>query len=277
MKVAALFVCADAQLYSAVNSNRERLIPSALRKRWSEMVFSVIPLQLESGASEAQCVNAIENVADGFDGVLVLTPPHLAASLSRCREALFVFEYQPIGAPTNIQNQASGLLQRALTNFGYLLQLASQLKHRRALLLPLKDFSAPAIGELRNLFEDVAGNPQFIRTLERILADLRRYQVPKRVAKDEVHPVYIDEDEKAFDRGRESHAEAEIAIPPHDLMCGLNKTFRFGVAYDCRLHFNVTTKGDVRGHCFAGCHAPYGEKRVRRASHANLFPNGYVC
>lgn len=276
MKVAALFVCANDPLYDAVNSNRERLIPEALRKRWDGISFSVIPLQLPLGASETECVNAIENAADGFDGVALLAPPQFSNRLNRVRMALFVVDYVPPEPLRNLQNQTARLLHRTLSDFGLLLSRASEMKYKRSLLLPLNDFSAPAMDSMRALFADLANEQQFSRSLDGVLREFRKLQVPLRVAKDEVHPVYVDIDRKRFDRGRETHAEAENIIPPHDALCGLNKAFRFGFSYPERLHFNVVVDGDVRSHRFAGCHEPHGEAQVKRATHANVFPNGYV-
>lgn len=276
MKIAALFVCANDHLYDAVNTNRERLIPEALRKRWEGFAYSVIPLKPQLGADETEIINTIENIADNFDGIILLVPPSFADLLARFRHTLFVVDYSPPKPLTNLQNQMSALLQRAFRDFSILVNKVSDMKYKRSMLLPLNDFKAPVMDSTRDLFSDIAGENQFSRALDAILRDFRKLQVPTRVSKDEVHPVYVDEEGKRFDRGREKHARAGTASPPHDGMCGLSKAFRFGFVYPDDLHFNVETVGDIRKYAFYGCHPPHGSVYVKRASHANVFPNGDV-
>ena len=276
MKVAALFICADDHLYDAVNTNKERLIPRELRLRWRSMSFSVIPLQIPIGASEFECISHIEAAIQGFEGIALLIPPQFKSPLARCRTAFFAIDYVPPQYSQNLQNQTAKLLNKTLGDLSVLLSRSAEMKYRRSLLLPINDFMAPVMDSMRVLFDDLSSENQFARTLDKILSDFRRLQVPTRVADDEIHPVYVDSKYKRFDRGRERHAEAGDSIPPHEALCGLNKKFRFGFRYEEKLHFNVTVKGDVRDHNFASCHPPHHATRIKRATHANLFPNGYV-
>lgn len=276
MKVVALFVCGNDQLYDAVNANRERLIPEALRRRWADISYAVIPIKIPLTSTEAEFINTIENAADGFDGVALLVPTQLSATSMRCRDAFFVVDYVNPHPVSNVQNQLSALLQRTLRDFSLLMSKVAEMKYKRSLLLPLNDFTAPVMDRTRILFRELSDEQQFARALEGILRDFRQRQVPTRVAKDEIHPVYVDCDGKRFDRGREKHARAGTAIPPHDVLCGLNKAFRFGFAYPDELHFNVAVGDDTRAHRFHGCHGPHGISKVNRKSHANVFPNGDV-
>jgi len=274
MKIAALFICANDRVESAVSLKRERLIPESVRKEWAPAQISVVPMVPIPGVQEESFLNNVENVSDKFEGLVVFIPKALSYLLNRSRRGLFVFEYDGGRVVGNLQNQLSGIIRRGFTAFRQLLGKARRKDNLRAILLPLDDFIATPVQKLRELFENISDRPHFARELDQILSDLRSYQSPKRVSEEEVRVVYTDDRGKVFEVARERHAEAEVSVPPHDVVCGLNKACRFGVKYDEKFHYNVTIGGDVRRHRFAGCHL--NAPRINRATHANLFPNGYV-
>lgn len=148
-------------------------------------------------------------------------------------------------------------------------------KWARIIRLPLLNFDAPELAELRALFEDITVpdfKPQLADLLERIrsVRQTPLYQGRNPAPK----YVLIDDLNHQFHFGLENHSTPNTA-PPHTYACHLRRGFRFGDEIEIWRHFNVSSERTrIDAHDFADCHG--AATRCARKDHANAFPGGFV-
>ena len=102
---------------------------------------------------------------------------------------------------------------------------------------------------------------------------MRKRQLPKRASEYE-DLFYIDDGGKHFQFGPEHHAQADTAMPPHEVLCIIANRLRFGQWFDGTTHYNVSRakKASMKGN-YLDCHG--SSKLHKKRSHINMFTNDF--
>lgn len=278
MKVVIGVATADAALRAFVASKRDLIVPpEALAKgylreagaRFSAQIFAV-----DQKATPAELGAWLARLAETADGLLLLIDEgyrHLAADYE---DAYFVASLpEPHGKI--IQNYIRATLAPILRHFAFYSQRFDSLNNQRILLLPLDIFLAEDLALLRARMTTEKMESGFGERLDQLVAAIRRRSRPK--TRTRYKTVYLIDDRPLWFRyGPEQHALVETTVPPHHDRCWHNSVFRFGRAYNPRLHHNVDDDSDPTSvhDEFLSCHGQLFAANGQ--SHLNVFPNGFV-
>ena len=276
MRVSIVVVCVDRWVLSVLGEQRERAIPAHYRSSSTQgFEVSLTPIDAAGFGSQAGLMDAIEKIGEDATAIILMIPRVLRQIVSSLADAIFVYEYDHIPEGASVPNQMAASFKRAITKFGAVLRRFNDLQYRRTMLLPLETFSSPHVAQLRVLLQDPNNDPDFNRSLDRLLKEVRdNHQRPLRFGQ-EVTITLHDAASRIYTLGKERHAKAETGCPPHDPACGLNAHLRFGCRYDKDWHFNVEEpRQNMKMVRLPGCH--HQGQQSPRSSHANVFPNDYV-
>ncbi|RUL78255.1 hypothetical protein [Dyella choica] len=170
------------------------------------------------------------------------------------------------------KNVIKTALTRLLKNFTCLLSFMNEADKEQAIILPLRNFLAPELRELRALCATETLHNEFTRRLPSLVEALRDLRRPRRATSYKTQ-YFVDEDQKLFDYGKEIHAQLPTG-EPHFTMCELTGTFRFGKRIPTNRHFNVTYEWGqetrIEG-SFPNCHDDMVD--VPQSTHINMFSN----
>jgi hypothetical protein len=183
-----------------------------------------------------------------------------------------VHRFNPPNSGKQVANQLTATLTRSLRAFRYLMKRFDDGKYQHIFRLPLRNFDAPEIARMRALCRNMM-HRNYGRELDALLQEMRERQMPKKAS---TYPdvFLVDDDGKHFQLGPERHAQAETAMPPHDVFCVISNSFRFGRRFDGATHYNVSRDrdGSMSGK-YADCHGSVRSHKKR--SHINMFTNDY--
>jgi hypothetical protein len=278
MKVVIAVATADTTLRAFVSSKRDLIVPpEAIAKgylrdvnvRFSPQIFAV-----DQKPTPAALGEWLGRLAASTDGLILLIDQsyrHLAADYE---DAYFVASLpEPHGKI--VQNYIRSVLAPILRHFSFYSQRFDNLNNQRILLLPLDIFLADDLQLLRTQMTHEKMQPGFGQRLDEVVAALRGRGRPK--TKTRYKAAYLVDDRPLWFRyGPEKHALVETTAPPHQGRCWHNSLFRFGRAYDPRLHHNVDDDSDPTSvhDNFTSCHGQIFTANGQ--SHLNVFPNGYL-
>ena len=187
-----------------------------------------------------------------------------------------IFSVNSFAAPAfghNVANLLTTTLAKVLRTYRYFSTRFDDLKYQQILRLPLRNFDALEVNDIRTACRDMMNRGNFGRELDQVLARFRKRQCPKKAST--YRTVYfVDDDKKHFILGRETHARADTGKPPHTDFCILGNTFRFGRRFDGTKHFNVSRDRDLlMTGDYPDCHDV--ERSGRDAQHLNMFSNDF--
>jgi len=206
--------------------------------------------------------------------VILFCESGLVDLVSRFSNSFFIVETENYNSEMNIQNYLRKITAKAIKLFLFYLEIHSEEKGRRLLNLPTRNFDAPEMQRLIDLFAIVDVDGDFKSALEALLGLLRERQRPKR-SKDANKEIFVvDDGPKFFIYGLERHARPDDASPPHDMRCRTDAHFRFGGRFDERRHFNVSRETGTIGGELQNCHD--GTTAFAAATHLNVFPNDFA-
>lgn len=182
-------------------------------------------------------------------------------------------EYDQLEPTRSPHNMLSSLLNRVLKDFGHLTTRFVDAKYQKILRLPVRNFVAPELEQLRKTCVRSIDTPAFPRRLDAVLGTFRNRQKPKRKSSYQAEYL-VDDGKKHFQLGHERHARADTG-QPHVRLCQLGNLHRFGRSFDHEQHYNVSMDGDnvtMDGE-YPNCHdvKKSGDKRP----HLNMFTNDF--
>jgi len=278
MTIRIVFVTANAEILEIVEKKKNSLLPADVRADGFK-VFGGEEIFI-SGYS-AQNSNELDQLVTGLEKIICNDPtsvllisdggiPDVSPVLGDIF-AVNLFDPPKYGA--NIQNLIQTLLARVLRNFRYYRTRFLDLKYQQLIRLPLKNFMADEIGVVRDLCHNMIGAENFGRQLDEVLRKLRSRQRPKK-ASSRPERYFVDDDDKHFQLGHETHAKAETSQPPHTKACVLGNRCRFGIAFDGKTHFNVSKdKDELMSGNYVDCHG--ASRPGGGGNHINMFSNDF--
>lgn len=175
---------------------------------------------------------------------------------------------------SNYKNHLASTLTRLVKNLALLIEMMADAGNRHALLLPLRNFSAPEIIDLQHLFHTDACSSDFFERIVKLVARLNQRKHPRRNSTYRER-YFSDENSKLFSYGKEHHAQLATGAP-HNSMCVLTGNFRFGARIPTDQHYNVTKEvgalTKISG-TFLDCHDT--SIAIAETTHLNMFSNDY--
>lgn len=278
MRINVVFVTESQPIRNLIEQKQDAVIPDSSRKLayYTEKSarFGVFVFQPSRDMQYNRLEEFLLKIPKA-DGLMIVCDDYLAESISHLSVVAFIQTYSLEAEIKHPQNIIARPLARSLRDFAALGRLFDNMKQRKLIILPIRNFHAPELLQLIGLFAVDAQRERFGESLERTLAALRGRQTPKQP---KTRPdVYIkDDNEKFFIYGPERHSLPDSKIPPHSHLCQLTQEMRFGRKFDRELHYNVSVQPDdtdISG-TFPGCHGD--PQVVRPASHINMFPNDFM-
>jgi hypothetical protein len=272
------FVTADENLAKYVSRKKAGIIPRDVSRHGifaeEKNIVSVTALLVRRDMKPDELQRFLTPVMHTADGIILVWEDTLGEIVDPLKDAIFCAPIARGYDGMNLQNYLNRVLARVLKNFSAFVVRFADGKYQKAMLLPLNNFLAAELVELRNTFSTRVGDNHFSDTLGSLLAQIRNRQRPKSY-RDYSEPYFVDDHDRYYAYGIERHAMAETKSPPHSFRCKLNGLFRFGLRYDEARHFNVSLENkreSISGE-FKDCHET--PKNVEPCSHLNIFPNGF--
>lgn len=277
MRVLIAVATANAALRTFVLSKRDLIVPpESLSKgylREANVRFSSRIFAIDKDPTSLALGEWLARLAQTADGLILIIDQQYRHLASDYEDAYFIVSLpEPHGKI--LQNYIRSALAPILRNYSLYSQRFDTLNHQRLLLLPLDIFLAEDLKLLRACMTHEKMDSGFGQRLEYLLAALRSRARPK--TRTRFKRSYVVDDRPLWYRyGPEEHAYVETTAPPHDLKCWHNSAYRFGRAYNPRLHHNVdddSVPTQVYGE-FIRCHGQ--GFTATGESHLNIFPNGH--
>ena len=182
----------------------------------------------------------------------------------------------------NYNNFLTSCMKKLIKSFIVTYDYISQFSYEHAMTLPVKNFKADELDNLRINYEDMVLNVEFNNNIRINIAKLRSRKTPIRHSST-TSANFKDDDDKVFSYGPETHSTLETSNPPHNIFCVIRGNFRFGKKIATNKHFNVCSlsgkqtiiKGD-----FIDCHnqhytANQAGIKANKNKHLNIFANDY--
>ncbi len=268
-----VFVSANRDACQLFRTSQTALIPSEIFKKLGALgrnfFVGVYETNNNNGRSLAQFI------LDGkADSVILLTDIHCRHLTQSYSDACFSVPIDLGGDAKQYKNRVRSVLNTTLKHQTAFSLLMSDAGSMQPLILPLRNFEAKEIPELRRLFSQEMLEKDFTQRVTKIVAQLNKRKGPRRET-DSKEKHFFDDKKKLFSYGYERHAQVETK-PPHDALCRLNGYFRFGSKLDERRHFNVTKEDGeftkISGN-FPNCHGAIAW--VGETTHINMFANDF--
>jgi hypothetical protein len=278
MPLLVVVVTAHAGVIDTVTKRRAELIPADMRaqnfaKLGGEEV-EVSSYRVEAQSTVGHLLAHIEALGRSTtSGVIILTDDQLPELVKSLGDIFSVNRFTPPADGKRIGNLISATLVKALRAYRYFNKRFNDLKYQQILRLPLRNFSAQEVANMRTACRDMLNRENYGLELDQLLARFRQRQRPKMAS---AYPTvyFVDDDGKHFSLGPERHARADTAKPPHNDFCVLGNAFRFGRRFDGTNHFNVSRDRDapMAGN-YPDCHN--AQRSGRDARHLNMFSNDF--
>lgn len=267
-----LVITKNTELASRISTKKEALIPQGHRDE-SDILHVV-------NANEADYVSNLLEVKikqSNKKYIIIICDESLKFKYEKYLSVYF-FCFAPIcDFKKPIENKVRGVVGRALKVFSHLEKCAQKSEKLQALLLPLENFQSNNLSAIRSMLCNVFlfNERNFKQELEGEISLLLRARKPKVKTRNNLR-YFVDGSRMFYHYGYEIHAMNESVGGNHNLLCELSATFRFGLRFDERRHFNVSREGskNVWFDGFVNCHGDVSSVS-RTATHLNMFPNCY--
>ncbi|MCX5570469.1 hypothetical protein [Kaistia nematophila] len=278
MAIQIVFVTENAEIIRIVQRKKNALLPADVRANGfkvfdGEEIFVSSYSTKGSSGIDRLIAHIEEVVRDGITSVLLISDGSVPDLLPAFGDIFSVNLFEAPKHGVNIHNLVQTLLAKVLKNFRYYRTRFFDLKYQQLFRLPLKNFMADEIGVVRDLCHDMIGSERFGRQLDEALAKLRSRQRPKK-ASSRPERYFVDDDDRHFQLGAETHAKAETSQPPHTKACVLGNRYRFGIAFNGETHFNVSKdKDESMSGNYVDCHGAF--RPGGGGKHINMFSNDF--
>lgn len=276
MRVVLVLVSSDQDACDLFRREKEGLIPRSLREheRIKSLGLDFFTAIFDPASAQRSLQDYVLDVSRSAEAVALLvdsTVAHVAvAAASACFVGNIAFDPQA----TNYKNLIVATLTKLIKNLAVLVGAHSSAGSQKALLLPLRNFVAPELNALRDLFRLNTLSPEFPIQLGRVVGQINERKRPRRQSTYK-NTYLVDDQQRLFDYGKERHAQLATGAP-HNSMCVLTGNFRFGRRIPTDRHYNVTKEAGafttISGD-FPDCHGAIIE--VGERTHLNMFSNDY--
>lgn len=276
MRVVLALVSSDQGACNLFRKEKEGLIPGSLRahERIKSVGLDFVTGVYDPADSEHSIQDYVLHVARSADAIVLLVDSNVAHVAAPVTRACFVGNVAFNPQATSYKNLIVATLTKLIKNLVVLVEAMSSAGSQRALLLPLRNFVAPEVGAMQDLFRLHTLAPEFPTQLGRLVAQLNDRQRPRRQSTYK-NEYLVDDQQKLFDYGKERHARLATG-KPHNSMCVLTGNFRFGHRISTDRHYNVTREvgalTKISG-SFPDCHDAVIE--VSERTHLNMFSNDH--
>jgi len=274
MRTLIVVLTPDKRVSQTVGSRKTSLIPTAIRRKHTSLFIASVHIGSEAkGVDDVLCL--FRKMDGNITGVIVLCDNRLAEIGAAITTPFFTVWYDHAFEGKNINNYFGMVIGKVIRCFGALSNRFDDEKHRKLLILPLRNFRSGELNEIHLLFKGgVTPSGDFSTTLDKLLKRLRERQTPK-VESPYKTTFIVDDKQRYYEYGNEKHAKPDTKIPPHVELCAVAAIYRFGRRYDSERHFNVSLqKGEISG-SFGDCHNTPTDIAPR--SHINMFPNDFMA
>ncbi|WP_267347124.1 hypothetical protein [Sphingomonas sp. GM_Shp_2] len=267
------FVTGASKIIETVTEKRAALLPADIRANgFAELGGE--PVVTAFDTTRARTVDALLAWLDwqSASGVLLLTDDSLPGLVDLLGDHFSVHRFTPPAYGAKTANQLTATLSKCLRSYKYLANRFADAKYQQIFRLPLRNFDAPEIERMRLLCRDMTQR-NYGREIDAMLRDMRERQLPKRASEyDDLY--FVDDAGKHFELGPEHHAQADTAMPPHNLLCIIANRFRFGKWFDGTTHYNVSrAKGASVVGTYPDCHGALTAHKKR--THINMFTSDF--
>ncbi|MBC9247496.1 hypothetical protein H4P12_12425 [Paracoccus sp. 11-3] len=269
-----VFVTAESAVLEAVASKKTSLVPADLRANG----FSALGVHnLVLTAFDTNKSKSINDFVDWLrwedaSGVIVISDESMPSLAENLGDHFSVHLFEAPSNSKNVDNVITSVLAKCLRAFRFFAKRFTDKKYQQIFRLPLRNFDAPEIVEMRKICRDMTQR-NYGREIDALLKDMRKRQKPKKAS---AYPeVYlVDDKDKHFKLGPERHAQAETSMPPHNAICVVSNNMRFGHRFDGSTHYNVSRDKNVsmKG-IYEDCHGILREHG--KNSHLNMFTSDF--
>lgn len=278
MRLIVVFITADKAVLEAVTQRRASLVPREIRAdSFSDIGKHEIVLSAFNATLQASLDDIVAHLQSlkfsDASGIILLTDDSIPNLIDSLGDQFCINRFTPPKYNKNVANILSSILTRCLRAFNYLQKRFNDLKYHQIFRLPLRNFKASEITEMRHACRDLMNHGNYAREIDQVLQKIGKRQRPKK-ASSYPDPYYVDDQGKHFQLGHELHARADSKMPPHNCICIVANQFRFGCIFDGKKHYNVSRDrdGSMAG-SYLNCH---GENQAARATrHLNMFTNDF--
>ena len=276
MRVVLVLVSPDQDACDLFRKEKEGLIPRSLREhdRIKSIGLDFFTGIYDPSAAQRSIQDYVLDAAKSAEAVALLVDSTVAYVAVPVASACFVGNVVFDPHATNYKNLIVATLTKMIKNLAALVGAQSSAGSQQALLLPLRNFVAPELNALQDLFRLHTLSPEFPIELGRLVAQINERKRPRRQSTYK-NTYLVDDQQKLFDYGKERHAQLATGAP-HNAMCVLTGNFRFGRRIPTDRHYNVTKEAGaltkISG-SFSDCHDAVIQ--VAERSHLNMFSNDY--
>jgi hypothetical protein len=275
--IRVFIVCEDSVIQQTVDQLQGQLVPERFRRNNHEALRGDKPVissfLLHPPGSHQQIVERIGLAgSEQPSGIIVLSVGSYALAVPPLSDVYFMsdvsLEY-PLLRPDNL---VSSLIGRALTDFMTLSARFQDRKFEKILRLPIRNFHAIELTQLRDIYRQTFSHQDFGQSLDKGLKAFKSRQKPKRKKGNGPAKYLVDDSDNHFELGHELHAQADTS-PPHTTLCIAANRHRFGHHFKSIEHFNVSRDGGVMDADYPNCHGKV--KKGGGANHLNMFTNDF--
>jgi hypothetical protein len=219
MPLIIAFVTDSAVVLETVTDKRAALLPNDVRANGFAGLGGIEPVVTAFDTNRSKNLSDLLAWLDweNASSVMLLTDDSLPDLVSSLGNQFNVHRFIPPVYGAKTANQLTATISRCLRAFRYLATRFADGKYQQIFRLPLRNFDAPEIAHMQALCRDMTQR-NYGRDVDALLRDMRKRQLPKR-ASDYQDLYYIDDSGKHFQFGPEHHAQADTAMPPHELLC----------------------------------------------------------
>lgn len=274
MTLIVVFVTADSAVIEAVSARKLSLLPADLRANdyaalgVADVVVSVFDTKISKKVDDLlEWLNW-----EDASGVVIISDESMPGLFQVLGDHFSVHRFEAPAYGKNVANLLTSVLTKCLRAFKFFATRFTDKKYQQIFRLPLRNFNAPEIATMREICRDMT-HRNYGREIDTLLREMRKRQKPKKAS--EYPEVYlVDDEDKHFKLGPERHSQAETGIPPHQVLCVVSNSMRFGHRFDGTIHYNVSRDKDasMKGN-YNDCHGLVREHR--KNSHVNMFTNDF--
>jgi hypothetical protein len=276
MRVVLVLVSSDQDACNLFRKEKEGLIPRSLREhdRIKSVGLEFFTGIFDPTSAQRSIQDYVLDAAKSAEAVALLVDSTVANVAAPVGSACFVGNVAFNPEATNYKNVIIATLTKLIKNLAVVVGAQSSAGSQQVLLLPLRNFVAPELNALHDLFRHSTLSPEFPIQLGRLVSQINERKRPRRQSTYK-NNYLVDDQQKLFDYGKERHARLATGAP-HNSMCVLTGNLRFGRRIPTDRHYNVTREvgafTKISG-SFPDCHGAVVE--VAERSHLNMFSNDY--
>lgn len=274
MSLIIAFVTGAAAVLETVTEKRAALLPNEARANGFAGLGGIEPVVTAFDTNRDKTMTALLEWLDWKEasGVVLLTDDSLPGLVEALGDQFNVHRFTPPAYGVKTANQLTATISKCLRAYKYLATRFSDAKYQQIFRLPLRNFDAPEIERMQMLCRDMTQR-NYGRDIDALLRDMRKRQLPKR-ASDYEDLYFVDDAGKHFQFGPEHHAQADTAMPPHNILCIIANCLRFGQWFDGTTHYNVSREKNASMiGTYPDCHGAVTPHKKR--THINMFTNDF--